>query len=176
MSEWLTERARNGGLDEVQLPTGSGRLWLCGKHLVGPDPEGALVRTGASVVVCLTDIGELASRYPDYVDWLRANAGVRAHWVPIHDMHALSVAALGELVDTLRARVDAGEGVIVHCGAGIGRAGTVAAAILVSMGVGLGDALAQLAASRPSAGPQTAAQESALAEFAAVALRAREGG
>ena len=72
MSGWLSERSRNGGIDEVVLPDGArGRLWLCGKHLVGPDPVGTLERTGATTIVCLNEIGELAIRYDDYVDWLR---------------------------------------------------------------------------------------------------------
>ena len=48
----------------------------------------------------------------------------------------------------------AGDGLLVHCGAGIGRAGTVAVALLVDMGVPLEDALAHVAAHRPMAGPE----------------------
>ncbi len=163
---WLSERSRNGGLDQVVLPTGDGRLWLCGKHLIGPDPEGTLVRTGASLVVCLNDEAELVHRYPDYVRWLRDNAEGRALWWPVHDMHAPGLDGIGSLVAFVRARLDAGEGVIVHCGAGIGRAGSLAAAVLIGHGMSVADALARVAASRPGAGPQTLAQELALAEYA----------
>ena len=61
MTEWLSERSRNGGIDEVPVVT-SGQLWLCGKHFVGPDPEGTLARTGASVIVCLNERHELDAR------------------------------------------------------------------------------------------------------------------
>lgn len=168
MTGWLSERSRNGGIDEVTLPDGaSGQLWLCGKHLVGPDPDGTLERTGASVVVCLNEEAELAHRYDDYVVWLKANAAGKAHWYPIHDMHAPSLDALDALVTQLRARLDTGDGIVVHCGAGIGRAGTIAAAILISHGMRVDEALTHLRASRPSAGPQTSAQERILEEFAA---------
>ena len=37
--DWVKERSRNGGADEVPLPAGAtaGRLWLCGKHFVGAE-------------------------------------------------------------------------------------------------------------------------------------------
>ena len=160
----MTERSRNGGIDEVALPHGDGRLWLCGKHFVGPDVEAVLARTGASAIACLTEGHELSSRYPDYLEWLVANRGGRAMFTPMPDLHA-TVADIAVIVDGIRTRVDAGEGVVLHCGAGIGRAGTIAAAVLVSMGVTLDDALATVLASRPTAGPQSVEQERALAAY-----------
>lgn len=169
---WLDERGRNGSVDEVPLPAGvAGRLWLCGKHFIGPDPEQALARTGAAQVVCLNERAELVGRYPGYVDWLLAEAGARATWFPIPDLHAPSVDELLPLVVDLRTRVTAGEGVLVHCGAGIGRAGTVAAALLLALGVGLPAALELVAASRPSAGPQADVQSALLTALAATAVR-----
>lgn len=139
-------------------------MWVCGKHLVGPDPEAALERTGASTIVCLNERGELFSRYPEYVEWLREHNGERAMWVPTHDMHPLE--DLSSVIDAVRRRLDAGEGVIIHCGAGIGRAGTLASAVLLSLGMSLDGALAHLRAHRPMAGPQTREQEDALEEYA----------
>ena len=168
-SGWPRGRALDGGIDEVPLPRGSaaGRLWLCGKHVVGPDPDAALARVGAAVVVCLTQRGELSSRYPGYVDWLRTEQdGGRARWFPIPDLHVPDVAALRALLDEVRGRLQAGDGVVVHCGAGIGRAGTVAAALLMSFGLDHDDALAVVRASRPGAGPQTAEQDALLALLA----------
>jgi protein-tyrosine phosphatase len=157
-SDWPRGRARHGGVDEVPLPTGTGgRLWLCGKHYIGPDPEAALSRIGATTAVCLNEPSELLDRYPRYVDWLGANQPVRALWWPIPDLHAPDLEGAIELLQELRSRLAAGQSLLVHCGAGIGRAGTVAAALLVTMGRSPADAVAHVAAHRPMAGPEAGA-------------------
>jgi hypothetical protein len=173
MALWRDERARNGGLDEVPLgvPLGdaaTGRLWLCGKHLVGPDAEAVLERTGASAIVCLNERYELASRYPGYVRWLELEGDDgRAVWFPVPDLHAPPVAEVRPLLADLGRRLDGGEGLVVHCGAGHGRAGTVAAALLMARGATVADALARIAAARPGAGPQSQIQLDLLHELGA---------
>ncbi|HTN79211.1 MAG TPA: dual specificity protein phosphatase family protein [Acidimicrobiales bacterium] len=162
---WLDERSRNGGIDEIPIP-GPGRLWLCGKHFIGPDPEQALQRTGAAVVVCLNESGELTDRYPEYVEWLLANRSERAIWFPLPDMHAPPTDAVTPFFQEIERRLAAGDGIVIHCGAGVGRAGTIAAALLMRRGVSLDDALATVAAHRPMAGPQTLAQALFLEELA----------
>jgi protein-tyrosine phosphatase len=163
---WLDERARNGGADEVPLPVGPGRLVLCGKHFIGPDVEDALARTSTTVVVCLNEEHELADRYPGYVEWLRANRPSRALWHPVPDFHVPAIDDARALVAEVRARLTAGEGVLLHCGAGIGRSGTVAAAVLIDLGVPLDDALATVRAARPMAGPEVGPQHDLLATLA----------
>src|SRR4051812_34978140 len=69
---WWSGRSRDGGIDEIPLPGVPGRMWLCGKHAIGPDPEALLGRVGATSVVCLTEVAEFVDRYPAYVAWLRA--------------------------------------------------------------------------------------------------------
>ena len=163
---WLDERGRNGGADEIPLPSGPGRLVVCGKHFVGPDVEDALARTATTVVVCLNEEHELADRYAGYVEWLRTNTPGRALWHPIPDLHAPAVEDARALVAELRARLASGAGVLLHCGAGIGRAGTFAAAVLVDLGVALDDALATVRTARPMAGPEAGAQHDLLATLA----------
>lgn len=131
---------------------------MCGKHVVGPDPERALARAGADTIVCLTERHELADRYPAYVEWLGAHRGRRALWFPVPDLHALSLDDTRALVRALRARIDAGEHLLVHCAAGIGRAGTIATCLLIDFGLDRDRALAVVAANRPMAGPEVGAQ------------------
>src|SRR5438067_9366812 len=98
---WPRNRARDGGIDEVPLPRGPGRLWLCGKHVPGPGPEEALARVGATTIVCLNEAHELEERYPEYVEWLRAHRDDRAIWFPIPDLHAPPLADVAALVHDL---------------------------------------------------------------------------
>ncbi len=157
----------DGGIHEIPLPHGPGRLWLCGKHYIGPDPDAVLARFGASTVVCLVEEHELADRYPAYVSWLRANHDRSAVWYPIHDLHAPPLEQMRPFLDGLVARLSVGESLIVHCAAGIGRAGTTAVALLLLHGLSLPDARATVAAHRPLAGPEAGAQRILLERLAA---------
>jgi hypothetical protein len=170
VSAWPHGRSLHGGVDEVPLPPAAGgRLWLCGKHYIGPDPELALDRIGATAAVCLTEAAELIDRYPEYVAWLGANQPDRALWWPIPDLHAPHLDDALLLLDELRSRLQSGQSLLVHCGAGIGRAGTMAAALLVTMGATPEDAVAHVAAHRPMAGPEAGPQTELLE---ALSLRA----
>ncbi len=173
---WASERSRNGGVDEIPLPGGPGRLWLAGKHFVGPDPERALSATGATEIVCLNEEHELADRYPDYVRWLRDNAGERALWWPVPDLHAPPVDEIAPLLDDLLARLRRGGGLLLHCGAGVGRAGTVAAALLVRSGAAVEQALQLVADHRPMAGPESEAQRRLVAAAGDQPPRVRAAG
>ena len=166
-----SERSRNGGIDRVPVPDAPGELWLCGKHLIGPDVEAAVARVDADVVLCLNERHELEARYPDYIAWLRTDP--RAWWVPVPDLHAPPLDAAGALVDGLVAHLDAGRTVLTHCGAGIGRAGTVAAAVLIARGATVADAVALVSASRPGAGPEAGAQQELLRAIAGAQRNAR---
>jgi hypothetical protein len=167
---WAGPRSVDGGIDEVPLPGVPGRLWLAGKHAVGPDAEALLTSLGADVLVCLNEPHELAARYPAYVDWLTANAGGRALWHPVPDLHAPPLADAVALLADLRRHVVDGRGLVVHCGAGIGRAGTIAVGLLMALGEPMDRARATVAAHRPTAGPEAGVQTELL-EALSVELR-----
>jgi protein-tyrosine phosphatase len=156
--QWPRGRARDGGIDRVPLPNDAGGLLLCGKHAVGPDVEAALHAVGATTVVCLTERFELLERYPEYVRWLEENRGGRAVWFPIPDLDARELSDVLSLVSDLCDRVGAGETLLVHCGAGIGRAGTIAACLLIALGMSAEGALSHVGEHRPMAGPEVGAQ------------------
>ncbi|MCO8128897.1 hypothetical protein NHL50_16925 [Acidimicrobiia bacterium EGI L10123] len=166
-----SERSRNGGIDRVPVPGAPGALWLCGKHLIGPDVEATVARVDAHVVLCLNERHELEARYPDYVAWLRTDP--RAWWAPVPDLHAPPLDDAIALVEGLVEHLDAGRTVLTHCGAGIGRAGTIAAAVLITRGTTVDEAVAQVAASRPGAGPEAGAQEELLQAIAGAQRNAR---
>lgn len=157
----------DGGVHEIPLPVVAGRLWLCGKHAIAPDPAGLLGRVGASTVVCLVENHELADRYPAYLRWLHVAEPTVAVRFAIHDLSAPPFEAAVPFVEDLVARLHRGDGLVVHCGAGIGRAGTTAAAVLVLLGVPLDDALAHVRAHRPMAGPEVGPQLELLQRLAA---------
>jgi hypothetical protein len=162
---WPRGRSVDGGVDEIPLSMVPGRLWLCGKHAIGPDPERLLDAVQASFVVCLTERHELVDRYPAYVAWLDQHAPARAAWFPVPDLGAPPVEQFARIVGTIADRLTASETVVVHCAAGIGRAGTVAAGVLMQIELPHDDALAHVAAHRPMAGPEAGAQQRLLRDW-----------
>jgi protein-tyrosine phosphatase len=158
-------------IDRVPLPRTTGALWLCARNDVGPDPEAALAWAQASTIVCLNRIDELAVRFPDYVEWLRSNIGTRAIWYPIENFRAPSARSVMPVVRMITDRLERGEGVVMHCAAGQGRAGTMATCVLMALGASTADAVRTVATHRVFAGPGSASQW-ALVEGVAALLAA----
>jgi hypothetical protein len=172
--QWLTRRQLDGGIDRLELPAAvPGALWMCGKHAIGPDHRRLIDEVGgAASIVCLVERHEIEARYPTYVAWLDRDRAGDVMWRPIADLDAPSVEGMTEVVDEIVDRLHRGETLIVHCAAGMGRAGTVATCVLIRLGVGPADALRAVSEVRPGAGPEVGAQRDMVETFHA----ARESG
>ncbi len=169
-------RSRDGGIDRIPLPDRvPGQLWLCGKHHIAADVDAVIERTGATTVACLTRREELDDRYPRYVEWLDIRTsitpigehGCAAVWFPIDDLSAPDLEVYRPVLDDLAYRLQHGEHVVVHCAAGIGRAGTTAVALLMLLGDDIDSAIATVRANRPMAGPEVGSQLDLITELAA---------
>lgn len=156
----------DGGIHEIPLPAGTGRLWLCGKHFIGPQVENVLADCDNAMAVCLVQEHELQDRYPEYVDWHETHAGTRGLWFPIDDLSYPSLDDSIEFIQALTAHIHAGQSLVVHCAAGIGRAGTTATAILIMLGMNADDALDHVRAHRPMAGPEAGSQRQFIDDLA----------
>jgi protein-tyrosine phosphatase len=167
--DWSNDRTRHGGIDQIPLGrttrSATGRLLLCGKHFIAPEPNRVVTLHDIQRVVCLNEEHELLDRYPQYIRWLRHSP--HAHWTPVPDLGAPDLTTLRRIVDEVTHRLVCGETVLVHCGAGIGRAGTLAVAVLVELGSALPDSLDVVAAARPGAGPESGPQRELIEAFAA---------
>jgi protein-tyrosine phosphatase len=166
MAQWPSGRSLHGGVDEIPLPEGPGRLAICGKHFIGSDPLGAMSEAACDVIVCLCEREEIEDRYPEYVRWLESDGEQRARWYPVCDLHAPGLQEARDLIAELHRLIREGHGVLMHCGAGVGRAGTMAAALLIDMGLTRTEALGVVSNARPMAGPEAGAQAELLVQLA----------
>ena len=141
----------------------SGFTWVDKPHLAAlarPSSGGDLAwlrRNGIDVLVSLTED-------PVRRDWVN-DAGMLVVNVPVPDMEPPSDRQLDHLLDTIRRANASGMGVAVHCGAGLGRTGTVLAAYFVNQGLRAKDAVAKVRELRPGS-VETADQERAVEAFA----------
>jgi protein-tyrosine phosphatase len=135
------------GVDNVDGVSGVDKLrHVDGKVWAGANPKSfaGLAGSGVSTIVDL--------RAEDYAwddDDLIDSLGMQVVHIPIRDGQIPSAAEVGQFVDIV---ANAPGTVFLHCGAGVGRTGSMASAYLVATGQASGgDALAQsLAVGPPS--------------------------
>ncbi|MPY92977.1 MAG: hypothetical protein GEV08_07885 [Acidimicrobiia bacterium] len=146
-----------------------GRLYATGFTDVGPDPAGALAALPADTLLCLLTDHDVALRFPAFAAWLAEHGDGPVWRFPIEDGGVADEDEMLALVDDLVRRLRAGERVVAHCGAGIGRTSLVCGLALVALtGEPLADALASVRAARPGAGPENPEQRAHLERLADV--------
>lgn len=138
-----------------------------GRRDEGRDPDAdlaAIAATGADVLITLTEQRELDELGVGDLGTRAGALGFAWLHLPIADFGAPDVAwesAWMQAGPLVRARVQEGGGVHLHCRAGCGRSGMIAARILVELGVPPDEAIARVRATRPCA-IETAGQEAAV--------------
>ena len=122
-----------------------------------------LRRQGFRVIVSLT---------PRALDGgLLGRFGFRMHHFPVADFQAPSPGQIDAFTACVDRELAGGRAVVVHCGAGLGRTGTMLACYLVSRGSGAEEAIAEIRRLRPFS-VETQVQRRAVADYEA-ALRRR---
>ena len=144
----------------------TGDLHLCGLEVVGPDPGAVLDHVAASTLVCLQTDDEIRRRYPDYLEWLADPDPHEAIRLPTDDHLVASDERVVELVADVLGRLRSNQNVLVHCGAGWGRAGLLAVLVMVAAGSTVKASLRDLRAARPAAGPQSVEQDEQITRLA----------
>jgi predicted protein tyrosine phosphatase len=152
----------------VVLPSAvPGQLWLGampGRFEPWPQFEQQAQRCGLALVVCLTPRSELAELSPDYHAAVTAGRlPFRWQSVPMRNFGLPEDAAsfrrdITRIADAVRN----GDGVLLHCAAGMGRTGSAAACVLKALGLAAEEAVARVRAA--GSNPQNA-QQSGLVDW-----------
>lgn len=97
---------------------------------------------------------------------LLARCGLSEVHVPVRDFTAPAPRQIDAGVAAIRGAVAQGRGIAVHCGAGLGRTGTMLACYLVSTGMSADAAIERVRAIRPGS-IETERQRIAIRDYAA---------
>lgn len=127
----------------------------------------AIHAAGFGTVLSLLSDDELAALGAAGLGAALQRAGLQWRQFPIQDFGVPGPQALPawrKLQHELLAQLRAGEGVLVHCAAGLGRTGTMVAALLKALGDEGATAIARVRQARPGT-IETAAQEAFVKAF-----------
>jgi len=120
------------------------------------------------VLLCLLTDHDISLRYPDFLGWLERHTGGRAWRFRIDDGDVAEDDATATMALELADRLRAGQGVVTHCGAGIGRTSLACGLARAALAdEDLAETLAIVRAARPGAGPENPLQRAHLERLAA---------
>jgi len=151
------------------MPAPAEFSWIDKPHLAGMARPGTLEELrwlreqGIQLLLSVVEV-------PLRRDWVN-DAGLFAMHVPVEDMHPPSQKQLDLCISAIDKARTQRFGVGVHCGAGLGRTGTILACYFVTQNKPPRDAIAEIRRLRPGS-IETPEQEEAIAEFA---RRRRDG-
>lgn len=113
---------------------------------------------GIRHIVCLAEPDEIRSRSPDYAAAIEANTVPCAMTCfPIEEFGIPEDReAFWSLASDIAGQLTAGSAILIHCGMGIGRTGTLAVCVLLALGASRNDAERAVAAA--GSHPETADQ------------------
>lgn len=153
-------------LENEAIPASAGFSWVVPGELAAMPVPGRdrpldqdaafLEQEGIRVLVSLTE-------EPPDADTLAAHSIEQEH-LPIQDFAPPTLEQMNEFVAFVEDEVATGRPVGVHCTAGLGRSGTMAAAYLVSTGTSADEAITIIRELRPGS-IETAAQEDSVRLF-----------
>jgi protein-tyrosine phosphatase len=149
-------------LRRVELPASvPGSLWLSampGRFASWRDFEREARDAGLKMVVCLTPLDEVRELSPTYHAAI-VRGGAPYEWLHL-PMPNFGVPEDGEAfrrsIERVAQALRAGERVMMHCAAGLGRTGSAAACVLKSLGLQTDEALQRVKAA--GSNPQNAQQ------------------
>lgn len=156
-------------LRELTLPVEMrGRVLLSampGRFEPWPQAAHALVKARVDLVVCLNPLDEIAMVSPGYHAAIAAQE-LPCRWlnVPMRNFGLAEQAkAFQSGVEQVVRALALGETVLIHCAAGMGRTGSMAACVLKRLGLNRLDALDRVRAA--GSNPESAAQSGLIDRF-----------
>jgi len=157
----------NGLLRRLELPEwAEGTIYLSGMPGINGDFAGerdAIRAAGVETVLCLTPLEEIERKSGRYAEAIKAH---QLPWqqtmLPMPDFQATDDrdAWLAHIREMAYAVQD-GQTVLIHCAAGIGRTGTAAVCLLMSLGLRQAAALSAVRAA--GSDPEAVAQQELIA-------------
>jgi protein-tyrosine phosphatase len=156
--------------------------WL-GRMAISPRPRGGdwlddemkgWREAGVDAVVSLLEPDEAEDLGLDQERKFSEDNDMEFYSLPIADRNVpKSDADAEQLLTVLEEALNRGKNIVIHCRQGIGRAGLIAATLLVERGFSPSEAVQRVSAARHAPVPETAEQRAWLDSFAATLNRRR---